>query len=81
MLPIDAASADLARPHPSERRFPEFTVAIDPNTGQRPGQPKPWEGQTHSAPQYILEYDVFPPHQNIDRRWTVEHPPPRSPAA
>ncbi|MFF3312820.1 DUF4238 domain-containing protein [Streptomyces sp. NPDC002952] len=45
-----------------------------------PGQPKPWEGQTHCAPQYILEYDVFPPHQNIERRWTVEHPPPRSPA-
>ncbi|MFD8963395.1 DUF4238 domain-containing protein [Streptomyces sp. NPDC059568] len=45
-----------------------------------PGQPKPWEGQTHPAPQYILEYDVFPPHRNIDRRWTIEHPPPRSPA-
>lgn len=44
-----------------------------------PGQPKPWDGQTHSAPQYILEYGVFPPGQNIERRWTVEHPPPRSP--
>ncbi|WP_432190620.1 hypothetical protein [Streptomyces sp. Tue6028] len=28
------------------------------------GQPKAWEGQAHSAPQYILEYDVFSPHQN-----------------
>lgn len=45
-----------------------------------PGQPKPWDGQKHSAPQYILEYGVFPPSQNIERRWTVEHPPPRSPA-
>lgn len=35
VLPIDAAPADLARPHTSERRFPEFTVAIDPNTGER----------------------------------------------
>ncbi|MEW2173267.1 hypothetical protein AB0935_25585 [Streptomyces sp. NPDC007027] len=34
MLPIDAAPVDLARPHTSERRFPEFTVAIDPNTGE-----------------------------------------------
>ncbi|MFD3720072.1 hypothetical protein [Streptomyces sp. NPDC058674] len=49
----------------------------EPNS---PGQPKPWDGQTHSAPQYILEYPVFPPSQNIERRWTVEHPPPRSPA-
>ncbi|MFF6835932.1 DUF4238 domain-containing protein [Streptomyces sp. NPDC012438] len=43
-----------------------------------PRQPKAWEGQTHSAPQYIIEYDAFPPHLNIERRWTVEHPPPRS---
>ncbi|MFD4866859.1 DUF4238 domain-containing protein [Streptomyces sp. NPDC058412] len=50
----------------------------EPNS---PGQPKLWDGQTHSAPQYILEYPVFPPSQNIERRWTVEHPPPRSPAA
>ncbi|AEY94130.1 hypothetical protein SHJG_8867 [Streptomyces hygroscopicus subsp. jinggangensis 5008] len=35
VLPIDAAPVDLARPHPSERRFPEFTVAIDPDTGER----------------------------------------------
>ncbi|MDQ0784507.1 hypothetical protein QFZ64_000004 [Streptomyces sp. B3I8] len=35
VLPIDADPADLARPHPSERQFPEFTVAIDPNTGER----------------------------------------------
>ncbi|MEV5177579.1 transposase [Streptomyces flaveolus] len=27
---------------------------------------------------FILQYDVFPPHQNIERRWTIEHPPPRS---
>jgi hypothetical protein len=35
VLPIDAAPVDLARPHPSERRFPEFTVAVDPDTGER----------------------------------------------
>ncbi|MFJ8941090.1 hypothetical protein ACIRL0_36150 [Streptomyces sp. NPDC102365] len=35
VLPIDAAPADLARPHTSERRFLEFTVAIDPSTGER----------------------------------------------
>ncbi|MER6976786.1 hypothetical protein [Streptomyces carpinensis] len=46
-----------------------------------PGQPKPWEGQTHDAPQYIIEYPVFPPHLNIERRWTIEHPPARSTAA
>ncbi|MFJ5712884.1 DUF4238 domain-containing protein [Streptomyces sp. NPDC093105] len=46
-----------------------------------PSQPKPWEGQTHSAPQYILKYAAFPPSLNIERRWTVEHPPPRSPDA
>ncbi|WP_331749907.1 DUF4238 domain-containing protein (plasmid) [Streptomyces longwoodensis] len=44
-----------------------------------PGQPKPWDGQTHSAPQYILQYGIIPPNQNIERRWTVEHPPSRSP--
>lgn len=35
VLPVDAEPADLARPHTSERRFQEFTVAIDPNTGER----------------------------------------------
>ncbi|MFJ6564466.1 hypothetical protein ACIQMV_32330 [Streptomyces sp. NPDC091412] len=37
VLPIDAAPVDLdlARPHTSERRFPEFTLAVDPSTGER----------------------------------------------
>lgn len=39
-----------------------------------PGMPKPWEGDTHSAPQYILEYPVLDPTWNIERRWTTEHP-------
>ncbi|MEU1853881.1 hypothetical protein ABZ499_32645 [Streptomyces sp. NPDC019990] len=34
VLPIDAEPADLARPHTSERRYPEFTIAIAPNTGE-----------------------------------------------
>ncbi|MFI6858266.1 hypothetical protein [Streptomyces sp. NPDC050416] len=34
VLPIDAAPVDLARPHTSEPRFLEFTVAVDPNTGE-----------------------------------------------
>ncbi|MCX5079268.1 DUF4238 domain-containing protein [Streptomyces sp. NBC_00513] len=37
-------------------------------------QPKSWEGETHSGPQYVLQYPVFPLDQNIERRWTVEHP-------
>ncbi|MGW8748402.1 DUF4238 domain-containing protein [Streptomyces sp. NPDC055794] len=40
-----------------------------------PGMPKPWAGDTHEAPQYVLEYPVLSPTQNIERRWTVEHPP------
>ncbi|MFJ9638666.1 hypothetical protein [Streptomyces sp. NPDC101178] len=35
VLPIDAAPVDLARSYSSERRFPAFTVAIDPGTGER----------------------------------------------
>ncbi|MEU6324629.1 hypothetical protein [Streptomyces sp. NPDC047009] len=35
VLPIDAAPADLARPHTSERRFPDYTVGVDPSTGER----------------------------------------------
>ncbi|UPZ34592.1 hypothetical protein MUK60_42895 (plasmid) [Streptomyces sp. LRE541] len=34
----------------------------------RPGQPKPWDGQMHAAPQYVLDYSVFPPGQNIEGR-------------
>ncbi|MFF8604119.1 hypothetical protein ACF065_34010 [Streptomyces sp. NPDC015232] len=34
VLPIDAEPADLARPHTSVRRFPEFTIGMDPTTGQ-----------------------------------------------
>ncbi|MFE0606702.1 hypothetical protein ACFW2T_32600 [Streptomyces sp. NPDC058892] len=34
VLPIDAQPADLARPHTSARRFPEFTIGMDSTTGQ-----------------------------------------------
>lgn len=46
-----------------------------------PRQPRPWIGESHSAPQYILEYPVLPPNLNIEQRWTVEHPPSRTVAS
>ncbi|MFD5474456.1 DUF4238 domain-containing protein [Streptomyces sp. NPDC127105] len=45
-----------------------------------PRQPRPWAGESHPAPQYALEYPVFPQDRNIERRWTIEHPPPRAAA-
>lgn len=35
VLPIAADPADLARPHPREDRFPEFTIAVNPDTGEK----------------------------------------------
>lgn len=46
-----------------------------------PRQPRPWAGEDHSAPQYAIQYTVFPPDRNIERRWTIEHPPPRTAAS
>ncbi|WP_328514061.1 DUF4238 domain-containing protein [Streptomyces mirabilis] len=46
-----------------------------------PRQPKPWVGETHSAPEYLMEYPVFPAHLNIEHRWTKEHPPRRKAAS
>ncbi|MEZ0070092.1 hypothetical protein ABIA32_006144 [Streptacidiphilus sp. MAP12-20] len=34
VLPLDAAPPDLTRPHPSSPRFPEFTIGVDPGTGE-----------------------------------------------
>ncbi|MFF3755898.1 hypothetical protein [Streptomyces sp. NPDC002185] len=34
VLPLDAESADLARPHTSVRLLPEYTIAMDAATGQ-----------------------------------------------
>lgn len=34
VLPVDAAPEDLERPHPSEKRHPQFTIGVDPDTGK-----------------------------------------------
>ncbi|WP_042380150.1 hypothetical protein [Streptacidiphilus melanogenes] len=34
VLPLDAAPETLTRPHPSVQRFPEFTIGVDPGSGQ-----------------------------------------------
>lgn len=41
-----------------------------------PRQPAPWDGDDHPAPQFAMDYTVLPPSDNIERRWTNEHPPP-----
>ncbi|MFH9969478.1 DUF4238 domain-containing protein [Streptomyces mirabilis] len=46
-----------------------------------PRQPKPWAGEPHSAPEYLMEYPVFQAHLNIESRWTKEHPPRRKAAS
>ncbi|MFI6440126.1 DUF4238 domain-containing protein [Streptomyces sp. NPDC050759] len=46
-----------------------------------PRQPRRWAGEEHSALQYALQYPVFLPNRNIERRWTIEHPPPRAAAS
>ncbi|NUK52676.1 hypothetical protein HRW14_20820 [Streptomyces lunaelactis] len=35
VLPIAAEPADLARPHPRDDRFPEFTILVTPATGEQ----------------------------------------------
>ena len=37
--------------------------------------PRPWVGETHEAPQWILQYDAMPPGMTVERRWLTEHPP------
>ncbi|MDH6492646.1 DUF4238 domain-containing protein [Streptomyces sp. SAI-127] len=43
-----------------------------------PRHPSPWNGDSHSAPMYSLEYDVLAPHLTVERRWLTEHPPPHT---
>jgi hypothetical protein len=37
--------------------------------------PRPWVGETHESPQWILQYDAMPPGTTVERRWLTEHPP------
>lgn len=46
-----------------------------------PRHPRPWAGEDHSSPQYALQYSVFPSDRNIERRWSIEHPPPKTAAS
>ncbi|NUO43161.1 MAG: hypothetical protein HOV82_14075 [Streptomyces sp.] len=44
--------------------------------GQRTGprHPSPWNGDSHSAPTYSMEYDVPAPHLTVERRRLTGHP-------
>jgi hypothetical protein len=43
-----------------------------------PRLPRPWGGDTHEAPQTIMQYGVMPPGMTVERRWLEEHPPRRA---
>jgi hypothetical protein len=41
-----------------------------------PRHPSPWNGDSHSAPMYSMEYDVLAPYLTVERRRLTEHPTP-----
>lgn len=46
-----------------------------------PRYPSPWNGDTHSAPTYSVDYDLLASHLTVERRWLTEHPSPSRAAA
>lgn len=45
---------------------------------ESPRLPRPWAGETHEAPNFMVRYGALHPDFTVERRWLTEHPPPRS---